>query len=105
MDKRDEYRALWLQIQETEKKFARAKLKRNAIVVLCFSAVFFGVFYMQRNPEGLDILGEALTAIIVGCVHFIVNALVFTHLVHIGDSERKLLESMERKLSELSETP
>lgn len=102
MDKKEEYRKLWLQIKETEKKIERAKLKRNVTTILCFAVVYFVIFYIQRDPEGWDILGEALTAIIVSGIHFLANAIIFSQLVHIGDSETKHLEALEKQLSELS---
>ncbi len=103
MEHREEYRKLLLQIQETEKKIEHAKLKRNTISILCFSVVYFVIFYVQRRPEGWDVLGEVLAAVVIAGMHFLVNALVFTHLVHIGDSETQQLDRLKEKLSELSE--
>ena len=101
----EEYRKMWLQIQETERRIERAKLKRNIIAILCFAVAYFALFYSLQKPEGWNILGDALVAIVLAAIHFLVHTLIFSQLFRINNSENSCLESLKKELSELSDKP
>ena len=99
MNQSEEYRKLWLQIQETKRRIERAKLKRNIITILCFCAAYFVLFYWIEDPEGWAILDILPVSLLLGVLNFLASAIVFSHLVHVGDSEKAHLASLEKELS------
>lgn len=96
MDKKELYRLLI----EKEAQFERAKGKRAVKTILAYSIAFFLLFCYQLKPSGLDYIGCALISVLVGGVHFIVNAPIYSYLVLQGEAERKYLEDLRKQLSE-----
>lgn len=94
MDKKELYRLL----AEKDAQFEKAKRKRSFKTILAFSIVFFVLFCYQLKPSGLDYIGCALISVLVGGVHFIVNAPIYSYLVLQGEAERKYLEDLRKKL-------
>ena len=97
MDKNELYRL----IAEKDAEFEKAKGKRFRKTVLAYSIVFFLLFCYLNKPSGLDFIGYALLSVLVAVVHVIVNTPVFNYLVLQGEAERRYLEDLRKKLSEL----
>lgn len=95
---------LYRQICETEERFEKAKTKRLVVTFLAFTAAFFVLDLYINRPKGLDILdilGTLVVCAIFSVVHILINAAIFGQLYRVGESERKYLEHLEKKLSEM----
>lgn len=87
------------QIIETEKMIESARRKRNAITIAVFALVFFLIFYLVDKPAGVyEILGVAAVSIVVSAFHFFVNSIVFVTLFQRSETERKIIEEMQKQL-------
>lgn len=102
MHQKEEYERLSQLIRETDAKNQKAKLKRNLMIVLLFSVVYFFILKYFEEPEGLELLGTALVSLIFGGLHFFVNVLIFLPLINKSNSENAYLENLKKQLSELS---
>lgn len=100
-DEKVEKNELCRLLAEKEKEFETAKLKRMIITILVFSAVFFLLLYFAEYPTGLEIIGMALASIFLGGLSFFVNAVVFTTLFRRSETEKKVLEFLRKKISEI----
>lgn len=88
-------------IREKEQQVEKAKRKRSIITILVYAVPIFWIFYITAKPTGFEILGEALVAIFLSGILFLINATVFSQLVTMGEAERKMLEDLRKQLSEM----
>lgn len=102
MYQKEEYQRLSQLIRETDAKNQKAKLKRNLLVVLLFSIVYFFILKYLEEPEGLELLGTALVSLVLGGIHFFVNLLIFLPLINKSNSENAYLENLKKQLADLS---
>lgn len=89
------------QIIETEKKIESARLKRALITIAVFALVFFCIFCLVAKPVGVrKILGTAAVSIVVSAFHFYINSIVFVTLFQRSETERKIIEEMQKQLDD-----
>ena len=86
-----------------EKLHERRKLKRFVYTVLFYTAVLFGICYLQNRLAGatvLDILGEILLCVIISCVCVLINSVIFHQLFKMNQEEEAALEYLKKRLKE-----
>ena len=98
MNKLNEYYNL---LRATEAKVEKARNKRTIKTILFFSAIYFVAFYLLDKPDGLDILWSCLGSVVIGGLHFFVNAFVFSTLINKSESENKSVEQIKNRIKEL----
>lgn len=98
MNKLNEYYSL---LRATEAKVEKARNKRTIKTILFFSALYFIAFYLIDKPDGLDILWTYLGSVVIGGLHFFVNAFVFSTLHTRSESENKNVEQIKNRIKEL----
>jgi len=95
-------------IQKREKLYEKKKTKRTIIVILCFSIIFFCIFYFNFEVKGLDILYTVLMSIFCGCIYFYINFIIFhimykysfeenAELKHLRDEYNRLIDADKTK--------
>ena len=100
-DEKVEKNELCRLLAQKEKEFENAKTRRMIITILVFSAVFFLVLYSAESPTGLEIIGVALASIFLAGLYFFLNAIVFSTLFQKSETEKKVLEFLRKKISEI----
>ena len=88
-------------IKAKEKQIASARLKRANTTILAYAAAIFGVFYIVNKPTGIDILGDVIAALFLSGILFLINCTVFYQLYSISEAENKMLQDLNKRLSEL----
>ena len=99
MDKKE----LQQHLQKCEKLHERRKLKRFVCTVLFYTAVLFGICYLQNRLAGAtvwDILGEILLCAIISCVCVLINSVIFHQLFKTNQEEEAALEYLKKRLKE-----
>ena len=86
---------------ERDKEFESAKAKRSIFTILGYAVAFFLIFWAVCKPQGLDILGFLIAAIVISGIFFLVNATVFGYLSMKGREETEILDSIRRRIKEL----
>ena len=87
-------------IRERESQIESARNKRAIKTILAFAVVIFIFFYSTQKPIGIEILGYAAAAIFLAGVYFLINGIIFSQLFNASESERKMLDSLKKQLSE-----
>ena len=94
---------LWHHLKKCEQLHERRKLKRFAYTVLFYTAVLFGICYMQNRLAGAtvwDILGEILVCVIISCVSVLFNSVIFYQLFKKDQDEKTAIEYLRNRLKE-----
>ena len=94
MDKNELHKHL----SEMDAKFEKAKEKRAIKTILVFAIVFFLILCWVEEPSGIEFVWTAVSAVVLAGIHFVVNAAVFGWLALQGESERRYLEDLRKKL-------
>jgi branched-subunit amino acid permease len=90
-------------IQKYEQLHERRKLKRFGYTVLFYTAVLFGICYLQNRLAGAtvwDILGEILLCVILSCVCVLVNSIIFHQLFKMEQDEQAAIDYLKKRLRE-----
>lgn len=90
------------QIKKSEKMFDRRKTKRNIYTLLFYIAVSLQIFYWQDQfgHSFLDILGAVLACVLISFIAFLINTVIFHHLITKSQAEEKALEYLRKQLEE-----
>ena len=97
--------ALLKEICATEKRFEKAKQKRNLITITGFAIAIFLLIWITERPTGVALFGELAAAFVLAGLHFVINGAVFGALFQRSEAERKELERLRNKLAETDEKP
>lgn len=99
MDKNELYKLL----AEREKQVENAKRKRVIVTILAFAIVIFLFWCFDEDPVGFEIIGLFLASIFMAGIHFYINLIVFTPLFQKSESEKHMLDSIRKEISELEQ--
>ena len=93
------------QIKKSEKEFDRRKTKRAIYTVLFYTAVLLQIFYWQDQfgHNILDILGDIIVCLVLSFVAFLINTVIFHHLITTSQAEENALEFLRKQLEEKEE--
>ena len=94
---------LWQHLLKCEKLHERRKLKRFVYTVLFYTAVLFGICYLQNRLAGAtvwDILGEILLCVILSCVSVLINSIIFHQLFKMEQDEKATIDYLKKRLRE-----
>lgn len=99
MDKREElYKLIQMRDAQRQKNIQKRALRTIAF----FAVLFFALFYMQGNINGIaDILATIVASIASACVYFGVNAIIFTHLIEASRNEQNAIDRLKKQYDEL----
>lgn len=97
MNKNELYRIF----HKREKQVETAKNKRAIITIGAFTLVYFLIFCLDKKPTGLDVIGDIISAFFIASLHFGINATIFQQLFSRSEAERKELEEIKKRISEL----
>ena len=84
-------------IQKREKLYEKKKTKRTIIVILCFSIIFFCIFYFNFEVKGLDILYTILLSFFCGSIYFYINFIIFSVLYKYSIKEDLEIQGLKDK--------
>ena len=90
-------------IQQCEKLHHRRQRKRNIILILIYAAVQFWIIYIQDQLDTtsiIPILGEIGSCIILGCIIFYFNLLIWSRVFKKNNEELAALEYLRKRLKE-----
>lgn len=99
MNKKELYKLL----HEREKQIEAAKTKRAVITTAAFTLVYFLLFCLEEKPTGWDVVGNIVSALFLAGLHIGINAIVFEQLFRISEAERKEIEAIRKRISELEQ--
>lgn len=93
---------IFQQIKKSEKEFDRRKTKRAIYTILFYTAVLLQILYWQDQfgHTILDILGSVLVSIVLSFIAFLINTVIFHHLITTSQAEEKALEYLRKQLEE-----
>jgi len=97
---------LWKSYNEMDNRFQKAKAKRALLTILFFSVLYFALFCVINKAPAeniLGILGNILSAIFLGGIHFWLNSMVFSYLFRKGQEEQEALTRIEKQMLELED--
>ncbi len=86
-------------IQKKEQQYERKKINRFIITVLCFSLIFFYLFYLIMN-NGL--IESVFISLFFGFFYVIINFYIFNYLIYKSDKENLELERLKQKYTNLN---
>lgn len=99
MNKDELYRIL----HEREKQIEAAKTKRSIITTAAFTLGYFLLLYWDKKPTGWEILANIVSALFMAGLHIVINTIVFEQLFSISEAERKELEAIRKRISEIEQ--
>ena len=89
-------------IYELDQKTQKKKTKRNIMMTLLHSLLFFFLITAFNKGASLEFyLGIVVVSVVFGGITFGVNSTVFFWFIHENERENRYLESMQKELSEL----
>ena len=92
---------LWKLYYERDKEFEKAKGRRSVITIIGFSCFYLWVFYANWQPTNLKGFGAILIfALVVGVLHFWINATIFSYLCNKGRDENEVLKQIKKRIDE-----
>lgn len=102
MDRNELYRL----IQQKEKEYDRAKLKRFVLTVLGYGVAFCAIILLQTSDDisvfSLEIMGAYLEGVIIAGVFVFFSIPVFSWLFERSATEKKTLKDLEEQLNDMS---
>ena len=101
-EKNEEKNRLYRLLNERDKQFEAAKLKRMIITIIGFAIFYFYVLYALEKPTGESIIFCLILSIVLSGVHFFVNAAIFGALAQKGREESEILENIRKEISKLN---
>ena len=106
MDKNELYRL----IQQKEKEYGYAKLKRFAYTVLFYTIIFIVLCYWRGDFESvtflsldwfLEIVGAFLSGAFLSVFFVLFNSIIFHQLYEQSASENKHIENLKKQLNDM----
>ena len=94
---------LWQHLLKCEQLNERRKRKRFVYTVLFYTAVLFGICYLQNRLAGAtvwDVLGEILLCVILSCVSVLINSIIFHQLFKMEQDEQAAIDYLKKRLRE-----
>ena len=101
--KMSERKELSIELSETDRKFEKNKIKR-CLCTIAFYAVIYAVIEFKFFLEEKDL--KEIIAVVIGSVFlagitFLINALIFSHLINGGNRETRIVEEMKKEISKI----
>lgn len=87
-------------INEKEKQFEKAKIKRFITTAAVFAIFYYIILYWVEDPSGFALIGNILLAVIFSGIHCLVNGAIFGHLFQKAEAENRMLNDLRNQLSE-----
>jgi phosphate/sulfate permease len=104
---KEELKRLYIRLNERNKEFQSAKLKRSIITIIGFSIAYFYLFFSIYEKYSVitwdTIIFLAIISPIVSFFHFFVNSSIFGALTKKSMEEYEILRRIIKKIKEFED--